>query len=191
LGERGPGHVVEPLQLHQRVLALVPDAVPATGLLVVLAERVADPVVGQHDAAQVGVAGEGDAEEVVDLALEPVGALPDPGERRHHRVGAVGLHLELHRVSMLQREEVDHHLDDVSLGPVDGGEILAEVELEAGGGLEEGADLDQPRRLHRQPGVSLGLGGRPDVIAEARLEPFVDLAGRHFTPCCDRGERLA
>ena len=115
-------------------------------LLVVLAERVADPVVGQHDAPQVGVAGEVHAEEVVDLPLEPVGGLPDRVERRHHRVGAGRLDLELERVLVPVGEEVDHHLDDLPLGPVHRGEVLAEVEVELRRLLEEAADLDEPRR---------------------------------------------
>src|SRR6266545_8168926 len=69
--------VVEPLQLDERVLSEVRDPVPAARLLVVLAERVADPVVGQHEAAEIRVSGEVHAEQVVDLALEPVRRLPD------------------------------------------------------------------------------------------------------------------
>ncbi len=48
-----------------------------------LAQRVALEVVAQHDAAQVGVALEDDAEQVVDLALERRGARPERDDRRH------------------------------------------------------------------------------------------------------------
>ena len=44
---------------------------------IVLAQRMALPVVGHHDAAQVGVAAEVNAEEVEDLALVEVGRGPD------------------------------------------------------------------------------------------------------------------
>ena len=49
---------------------------------VVLAQRVADPVVGHEDAGEVGVAGELDAEQVVDLALGEVHARVQVGEAR-------------------------------------------------------------------------------------------------------------
>src|SRR5512137_1496992 len=87
----GDAHQVDASKLDERVLAQVGDAVEAAGLLVVLAQRVADPVVGEHDPAQVGVAGEGDAEEVVDLPLQPVGGLPDALDRVDHRAGPVEL----------------------------------------------------------------------------------------------------
>src|SRR5262245_11056746 len=44
---------------------------------VVLAQRVSGELVRHQDAAQVGMALEDDAVHVVDLALHPVGALPD------------------------------------------------------------------------------------------------------------------
>src|SRR2546425_3497137 len=43
-------------------------------------ERVAAPIVGQHDALQVRMADERDPEEVEQLALVPVGARHDRGE---------------------------------------------------------------------------------------------------------------
>ena len=46
------------------------------GLAVVLAHRVAAPVVGHQDAPQIGMAGELDAEEIELLALVPVGRAP-------------------------------------------------------------------------------------------------------------------
>src|SRR5262245_52461223 len=51
--------------------------------LVVLAERVAFPVLGAEDAAEVGVASEIHAREVIDLSLVPVGGAPDVANRRH------------------------------------------------------------------------------------------------------------
>src|SRR5579872_882780 len=48
------------------------DAVVFQRVFVVLAQRMADPVVGQKDARQVRVAGEPDAGQVVDLAFVPV-----------------------------------------------------------------------------------------------------------------------
>src|SRR4051812_28096153 len=59
------------------------DAVILQRELVILAQRVPHPVLGQQNAAQVGVAGEPDAGQVVDLALVPVGTGPERHDRRH------------------------------------------------------------------------------------------------------------
>ena len=53
---------------------------------VVLAQRVAVPVVGHEDAREVGMAVEVDAEEVEGLALGEVRARVHAGERRHRRI---------------------------------------------------------------------------------------------------------
>ena len=50
--------------------------------VVVLAQREALPLVRQQDALQVGMAGELDAEHVVDFALQPVGRGPDAHHAR-------------------------------------------------------------------------------------------------------------
>ena len=44
---------------------------------VVLAERMSHPVVRHEDSAKVGMIVEGDAEQVEDLTLQPVGRSPD------------------------------------------------------------------------------------------------------------------
>ena len=46
---------------------------------VILAQRMADPILGAEDAPQVGMAGEVDARQVVHLALVPVGRAPHAG----------------------------------------------------------------------------------------------------------------
>src|SRR5271170_1765347 len=46
---------------------------------IVFAQRMAFPLVRQHDAAQVGVPGKADAEEIEDLALVEVSRRPDMG----------------------------------------------------------------------------------------------------------------
>src|SRR6266567_4013678 len=51
-------------------------------------QRVALPVVGQHDAAQLRVALEFDAEQVVQLAFEPVRAGYQRGDARRFAIGA-------------------------------------------------------------------------------------------------------
>src|SRR5207248_7725783 len=67
------GRLVEDGQQLQRVGARRRHAAVRLGLLVVLAQRMADPVVGQHDAPQVGMADVLDAHQVELLALVPVG----------------------------------------------------------------------------------------------------------------------
>ena len=53
---------------------------------VVLAQRMAFPVLGHQQPPQVAVPVEDDAEQVPHLALEPVGGRPDAASRRHVRV---------------------------------------------------------------------------------------------------------
>jgi len=54
----------------------------------ILPQRVVGPVVGHQDAAQVGMAVELDAHQVVDLAFRPVGAGPQRSEAGHGRAVA-------------------------------------------------------------------------------------------------------
>src|SRR5262245_16508249 len=51
--------------------------------LVIFSERMAGPILGQENAAQVGMAGKPDAGEVIDLALMPIGGLPEAGNARY------------------------------------------------------------------------------------------------------------
>ncbi len=60
-----------------------PNSVVFQRHFVVFAERVADPVFGAEDAAEVRVADEVHAEEVEDLALVPVGGAPDVADGGH------------------------------------------------------------------------------------------------------------
>ena len=62
---------------------------------VVLALRVADPIVGHLDPGQTRMAVEDDAEEVVGLPLVPVAGGVDAEQRRDVRVGVGAGHLEL------------------------------------------------------------------------------------------------
>src|SRR5947199_9040397 len=54
--------------------------------LEILPEGVTVPVVGQEDAAEVGVSGEAYTKEVEGFALVPVRAWPDLPDRRHLRL---------------------------------------------------------------------------------------------------------
>src|SRR5665647_601790 len=78
---------------------------------VAFAQRVAFESLVHQDAAQVGVPGEGDAEHVEDLALEPVGVLPQPGERIDDRVRAGQGDLEPEAPVAAQGKKMIDHLE--------------------------------------------------------------------------------
>src|SRR5262245_52457001 len=59
------------------------DSVVFQRKFVVFSQRMADPVLGEQDARQVGVAGEPDAGQVIDLAFVPVSGAPQRRDGRH------------------------------------------------------------------------------------------------------------
>src|SRR5689334_3895076 len=67
----------------QQALPRRRDAVVLLRLDEVLAQRVPRPVLRHEDATEVGMAGEGDPEQVEDLPLLPVGRAPHRGDARH------------------------------------------------------------------------------------------------------------
>ena len=126
LAGQGPlGHLLR--RLH-------PQAVVELGVHPVLAQRVAAPVVGEQDPAQVRVAAEGDAEEVEGLALVPVGHGPEPLDGVDAGLLARQVNLDAKRVSVAVREQVVDHLDPrrILLGPVHRREVHQVVEGEVG-----------------------------------------------------------
>ena len=75
---------------------------------IVLAQRIAFPVLRHQQPPQIGMAVEHDAEQVPDFALEPVGRRPDAADRRDVRVVAVQPHLHAQPQPVRDRdEEVD------------------------------------------------------------------------------------
>src|SRR5262245_66691370 len=68
--------VVVPRTLSATALRLRPDQGLTSVDRIVLAQRMADELLVQEQAAQVGMAGEAHAEHVPHLALEPVGDGP-------------------------------------------------------------------------------------------------------------------
>src|SRR4051794_17190512 len=92
---------------------------------VVLAEGVALPVLRHQDAREIRMAGEDDAEHVVGLALEGVGAGPDVEQRRHLRIGIGHLAPEAHSPLVDDVEQVHHDLEP--LGRHAGGQRTAWV----------------------------------------------------------------
>src|SRR4051812_110441 len=79
--------------------------------VIVLAERVPDPVLGQEDAGQVRMAREADAEHIEHLALGGLGARVDLEERGRHRIvlGHLGAHP--HAGPLPVRQEVVDELE--------------------------------------------------------------------------------
>src|SRR5271165_6780366 len=59
------------------------DAVVVARRAIILAQRIADPILRQEDPSQIGVTDEVDADQVEYLALVPIGRLPDRAQGRH------------------------------------------------------------------------------------------------------------
>src|SRR3954451_15821048 len=127
-----------PVLLNVRLFARLAQLQPVFGVFhqqfagalerIILALREPLPVVGHQDPAPIGMAGEVDAEHVVDLALEPVGGRPDAGARRH-RVVLAGADLDPHTMAVARRVEAVHEIEPPFLArrPVDRGDVGAEV----------------------------------------------------------------
>src|SRR5881397_1864512 len=75
----------------QQALPRRRDAVVLLGLDEVLAQRMARPVLGHEDAAEVRVVLEGDSEQVEHLPLLPLGGVPHARDARHGGAVARGL----------------------------------------------------------------------------------------------------
>src|SRR3954469_8455351 len=128
-----------PVLLNVRLFACLAQLQPVFGVFhqqfagalqrIVLALREPLPVVGHQDPAPIGMAGEIDAEHVVDLALEPVGGRPDAGDGGHGGVLA-GADLDPHTMAVARRVEAVDEIEPPLFArrPVDGGDVGAEVE---------------------------------------------------------------
>src|SRR5258705_5904831 len=143
-----PARLIAPSRLQQ-AFPRGRDAVVLLGLDEVLAERMARPVLRHEDAAEVGMAREGDAEEIEHLALLPVGVAPDVRHRGDDRIVAARVHLEHELMAERVRQQVVHDLDVAQLRVVDAPEAREAVEAERFVGLREGPDLAHARRIDR------------------------------------------
>src|ERR1044072_4894992 len=81
------------------------------------------PVLRQEQTPQVWMVVEGHAEEVVSLALHPVGRGPDGGDALYPGLARVGL--DAHAHVLRDRVEVIDDLERrlLALGPVDAGQV--------------------------------------------------------------------
>src|SRR5215475_15632382 len=82
---------------------------------VVLPERMAFPVVREKDASKVGMAVEDDPEHVVALALHPVGAAVERGQRRTVRLAGAQAGAHRDRQRRLEVLEAAEHLEALVL----------------------------------------------------------------------------
>src|SRR4051812_36466955 len=77
---------------------------------IVLPERIALPVLGHQQPPRIRMAIEHDAEEIPDLALEPIGSGPDSADRRDVRVGVGQPHFHADPPAVRERDE---HVDQL------------------------------------------------------------------------------
>ena len=96
--------------------------------IVILAERIADPVVAQVQPAHIGMARKPDAVEVVYFTLVQVGRMPQVAYTGQNRMFTVGrLDTQHHFVAQRSRTQVVHHTE--GFAPVGSGHANQKIEL--------------------------------------------------------------
>src|SRR6185312_14674152 len=141
---------------------------------IVLAQRVADELLVHEDAAQIGMAAELDAVEIPDLALHPVGAMPELDGAVERRVRAVlGLgHLRLDaqaRAGLELAQVIDDLEARLAAEVVDRRQIGEEVHRQIGIVLERLERLSDVRAVDDDGVVAAVRVGRDDDGAEELL----------------------
>src|SRR5688572_4344439 len=126
---------------------LAGDAVVLLGEHVVLAQRVAQPVVGQQHVARIGMADEGHAEHLRALALVPLRRAIDDRAGRQARRGLGQEALDREALAMAQREHLhaDPQVGRV-LRRIRGRQVDQQLEAQA---LVVAAGLQEVRELLR------------------------------------------
>ena len=130
------------------LLLLIVSQLRVSGQREILAQRVAVEAVVGHDATQIRVAGEEDAEHVVNLTLVPKGTLE---QARHagNRVGLIGVGLDADARVVSHAEQVVDHLESLVLGRVVDRRDIGDLrELARRVVLQEAHHRDDPRRRH-------------------------------------------
>ncbi len=137
----------------------------------VLAQRIVGPVQRHQDAAQIGMAVEFDAHEVVDLALEPIGASPQAGERGQRGIIAAGRrHFERQPLAagrgkqMIDAGEAFLAVVGRILAPIHSGEIRQVIEAQLGIIAQKLRHPDQILRSDDQRHLVAKLALRGDGI---------------------------
>jgi hypothetical protein len=155
---------------------------------IVFAERVGGEFLGHHEAAEVGMALEADAEQIPDFALEPVRALPERHDARHHGIGVVDEHADgeplvrggvpeqIHKAVAVLRALVVEIVDTRDVDEQVEAELLEKPERVAG---VDGPDLDprlaaEDRLVH----VAKPLGERGDDVINGGRREGHEVGGR-------------
>src|SRR6266545_4679867 len=165
-----PAPLVPPGVRGRDVGVDVPDVHPAER--VVLALRVALPVLGHEDPDQVRVAVEAHPEEVVDLALVPVGRGPHAGHRGDVRVVDADPDLDPQPHVVVERVEVVVDAEPLPQAGQHRLERLGRLE----GGLGPGA---HPAASSR---VSFDRGSPFRIFSCSRMMPSMSISGRGGQP---------
>ena len=169
--------LVEPHGLVDDALLLVVVAdLDEAGQREVLAQRMPLEAVVGEDAAQVRMAGEQDAVEVVGFALEPV-RRREHRDRRGHRRRLVGLHLHADATVTGGRQQM---VDDVEAllarGIVDAGRFDEADEAEAGIVAQHGQHVDDRSglRMRRSVRRRRPIAAHRAPARRRRLREFVE-----------------
>jgi hypothetical protein len=127
---------------------------------VVFAERVSGEFFGHDEAAEIGVAREADPKEIPDLALQPVGPLPERHHALYRRFRIVDEDADGEPLVRGDVGEEIHQSVAVLRGGivevVDAGDIDQQVEAAS---LQERQDLERLRLGDHQSGLSTKDGG--------------------------------
>jgi hypothetical protein len=134
-------------------LILVVAQLDIPGERKILAQRMTfEAVIGQ-DAAQVGIVGEIDPEQVPSLTLPPAGAAEEP-DRGRHRLLFIGLELESNPLIEAHAEEVVDNLEaQWPVGVVDATDVAEDPETAFRVATQEFEDTRQ--RLALDPAAKL------------------------------------
>ena len=185
-----PVRALHPIPLEIRLECLFADFERLVGLRrfpnlhrVVLALRMAFPVLWHQQAAQVRMAVENDAEHVPHFPLEPPRGRPHALHGGHGaRVGHT--HFEAQPQAVWHRQEVIDHLEArVPRQVVGGGHLDEHVEAERRGVAEHGADRHETIRRNvnrRRIDTRTGLVGGTGYERTERINDCLSIHPRAF-----------
>ena len=143
--------------------------------LIVLAQRIAFPVVRAEDPAEVRMAGEIDPDQVVRLALVPIRRRPKIGDARDARLITRREHLDREAVAMIEAPQVVHARQFVIGDVIDARVTREPVELELRVAEDERGDLAPVLRVHVNARMLIVRERGGDLRSEPLLQPLHDL----------------
>ncbi len=166
--------LIEP---NNRAFADGGDTVVFKRLDEIFAERMAGPIFGHQDAAEVSMTFEVDAEEIEDFPFHPVGGMPDLFDRGDGRIVARELDLEHAAVAMLVREKMIHDLEAILV--IDTGFVVEAIHRAVGVVVEEAGEIEQSGRINNGEGVGFAINNFEHLAGEAFAEALVDCERVH------------